>query len=109
MAKDIYGAFNEFFKKVVEADIITSKFAEAGGLEKHLKSTREVAQKFEEGISECYKGVFNLLMCYVYISHYIKQPGIARLCREEFKFYLERAKSYGIKLEKDKPLLPSSD
>ena len=101
--QEFYDAAKEAFKRILDADIVASDFAQKAGLEDNLKSTRELAKKFEESIPEHFRGVFNLIMCYAY-KPFGKMPGTASVCREQAQYFLNRARQYGIEIPNKKQL-----
>jgi len=101
--REIYEAAAKAFKRIFDAGVVAGKFAEKSGLEESLKSTRKLAGEFEKLVPEEGKGVFNLLMCYAY-KPFMKQPGVARICKEQAEYFLKRAESYGIEIPGKKQL-----
>jgi len=100
----IFEAMGKAMGSIVNADRVAGDIAEKTGVEENLKSTRRLAEHCEELIpSKEGKGAFNLLMCYAY-KPFMKQPGVARWCREQANYFLERAKGYGIELPEEKQL-----
>ena len=100
----IFEAMGRAVGGIIYADKIAGDIAEKTGLEGNLESTRELAEECEKLIpTEEGKGAFNLLMCYAY-KPFMKQPGVARWCKDQAHYFLDRAKSYGIELPGEKQL-----